>query len=239
MMSKVTIIFYSTVGTWYLWTTVRPTCVVQAWNTCSLFWRQTREPPELNFNFKSHRGVNYWSLWAPWPMRSPDQYKPSSPPLLPLSTQPSERRSEAVQLTFSVNSTQLSERSPPLFLLNFNGGEVEERCHLQQHLWLVEPNPSSTNLQAGLPGADCENLPKGSYARACLRTVQELHRTAEPQQEPQPSKTTSLDFEQHINLFPFSWTGNTTGLDNHTRLSKDCLFGMFISLIGVAVIFWL
>ena len=123
----------SNVGTWYLWTTVRPTCVVRAWphDLCS---GDKPEPPELpgclnvtqRWKPTGDTSFNhYWSLWAPW-----GQYKPSSPFLLPLSTQPSERRSAAVQLTFSIPlSTQPSERRSPLFLLNFNGGEVQLSTH--------------------------------------------------------------------------------------------------------------
>ena len=129
-----------------------------------LFWRQTRasrtQSPRL---LQRHTEVwkltrdtsfnHYWSLWAPWPMSSPGQHKPSSPFLLSLSTQPSERRSVAVQLTFSTPlSTQLFERSPPLFLLNFNGGEVQLVAHLtretssQSRLYRTSSRPDWSRL---------------------------------------------------------------------------------------------
>ena len=98
------------------------TCVGQIQSTCSLFWRQTRafrnqSPRVLETSHRDEKTdrrhkcqpllVNhYW----PWPMRSPGQYRPSHPPpLLPLSTQPSERS--------------------PFFLLNLNGGEVQHSTH--------------------------------------------------------------------------------------------------------------
>ena len=124
---------------------------------------------------KSHRGVKtdlghkFQPLLlhgAPWPMRSPGQYKPSSPPLLPLSMQSSERRSEAVQLTYSVNSTQLSERSPPLFLLNFNGGDVQLAAHLtkktssQSKLYQPSSRPDWSRLLKPSKTQRRKSLPK-------------------------------------------------------------------------------
>ena len=163
------------VGTGYLWTTVRPTCVVQAWSTCSLFWRNQSSQNSVSQGASmSHRGVT-----LKHPCSSPHQGN-----LLPIQALP----------TF-------------------------------KQAWLEQTAKTFRKAATHKPAWE-------------LWTEQELHRTAEPQQEPQPSKTTSLDFQQHINLFPSSWTGNTTGLNNYTRLSKDCLFDSVGCLFVGFVLLW-
>ena len=143
------------VGTWYLWTTVRPTCVVEAWAHFSLFWRQTRaartqSPRVLQLHtdvWKLTRDTSfnhYWSPWAPWPRKSPGQYKPGPPSLFCFFTQLSERRSVAVQLTFSLFSILLLLNSPRGANLSFYSTSMEERCSLQlTSPGKPPPNPSS------------------------------------------------------------------------------------------------
>ena len=139
--------------------------------------------------------------------------KPSSPFLLSLST-------------------QLSERSPPLCLLNFNGGEVQFSTHraretsTQSKLYQPSSRPDWSRLLKPSKRQQHEGLPKNQH-QSCFAQQNKQ------KQEPPTSETTSLDFKQHINLFPFSWMGNTTGLNNYTRLRKDFILFLVLFIIDL------
>ena len=83
------------VGTRYLCTTLRPTWVVKSLKphvplsgenqTLQNVTEVWKPPRDTSFN-------SYWSLWAPWPVRSPVQYNACSHSLLSLLYNPSEGR---------------------------------------------------------------------------------------------------------------------------------------------------
>ena len=77
-------------------------------------------------------------------------HDPVLPPLLPLST-------------------QLSERSPPLCLLNFNGGEVQLAAHLTRE--------ASSQSKLYQPSS------RPDWSRLLNPSKRQLHRTAEPQKQ--------------------------------------------------------
>ena len=85
------------VGTWFWWTKFG--LHVQAWKPHVQFGvllsKVVSQEPQYHTEVWKPTGdtsFNYhWSPWAPWPVRSPGQYKACSPPLLSLSSTVSSR----------------------------------------------------------------------------------------------------------------------------------------------------
>ena len=220
------------VGTWYLWTTVRPTCVVKSLRPHVLCSGDKPEPPELSIPgcLQPHTEVRkptgdtsfnrYWSLWAPWPMRSPGRYKVSSPPSLFFYATLLEEKGGCPTLFDSSFHATLRE------LVTSVSAQLQWRrgaaFHSPSEMNLLQIQALPTFKQAWLEQTakpskrqQHEVLPNNEQQNSCIAQQNYKNRSRNP------ARLLHWTSNRTSTFFPFPWTGNTTGLNNYTRLSKD------------------
>ena len=198
----------NTVGTWYLWTTVWPTCVVKPWphvffvletnqslqNSVSKWCFNVTQRCENRPGTQLSTTLGHSGLHDPWGHQANISQVPPSSSSFDSSTQLSKRRSVASPAHLSFCSTSMEQRC---------SFPVSQRGKLPRHK-LYQPSSRPAWSKLLKPS-------KGSNARACLRTsAQEQHRTAEPQNRShKPARRLHWTSNTTSTSFPFSWTGNS------------------------------